>query len=120
MALAVDIASWACLIAGSLFCIAGGIGMIRFPDVYARCHAAGVIDTGGALLILVGLALQAGWTLVTVKLGLIGLLLFFTGPTATHALVKGALAGGLKPLAADLAAEPDAGAPADRDGEARP
>ena len=103
MALAVDIASWACLVAGALLCFAGGIGMIRFPDVYARSHAAGVIDTGGALFILLGLALQAGFTLVTVKLGVIGLLLFFTCPTATHALVNGALAGGLKPLCRDLA-----------------
>ena len=105
MALAVDIASWACLVAGALLCFAGGIGMIRFPDVYARSHAAGVIDTGGALFILFGLALQAGFSLVTVKLGIIGLLLFFTSPTATHALVKGALAGGLKPLCQDYTAE---------------
>ncbi|MCY4395768.1 MAG: monovalent cation/H(+) antiporter subunit G [Rhodospirillaceae bacterium] len=105
MALAVDIASWACLVAGALLCFAGGVGMIRFPDVYARSHAAGVIDTGGALFILLGLALQAGFALVTVKLGLIGLLLFFTSPTATHALVKGALAGGLNPLCHQLTAD---------------
>lgn len=105
MALAVDIASWLCLVAGALFCLSGGIGMIRFPDVYARSHAAGVIDTGGALFILFGLALQAGFSLVTVKLGTIGLLLFFTSPTATHALVKGALAGGLKPLCPEFSAD---------------
>ena len=116
MALAVDIASWLCLVAGALLCVAGGIGMIRFPDVYARSHAAGVIDTGGALFILLGLALQAGFTLVTVKLGLIGLLLFFTSPTATHALVKGALAGGLTPLCRELT-DDETGAAAD---ETRP
>ncbi len=110
MALAVDIASWACLVAGALLCFAGGVGMIRFPDVYARSHAAGVIDTGGALFILLGLALQAGFTLVTVKLVLIGLLLFFTSPTATHALVKSALAGGLKPLCHELTGDETAAA----------
>ena len=110
MSLAIDIASWFCLVAGALFCLAGGIGMIRFPDVYTRSHAAGVVDTGGALFILVGLALQAGFSLVTAKLIVIALLLFFTSPTATHAMVKGALAGGLKPLARDLDAdEPGAG-----------
>lgn len=109
MALAVDIASWLCLVAGALFCLAGGIGMIRFPDVYARSHAAGVIDTGGAYLILLGLALQAGFSLVTVKLLLIGLLLFFTSPTATHALLKGALAGGLQPLCREFSADETAG-----------
>ena len=102
MTLAIDIASWFFLVTGALFCLAGGIGMIRFPDVYARSHAAGVIDTGGAYLILLGLALQAGFSLVTVKLAIIGLLLFFTSPTATHALVKAALAGGLEPLCREL------------------
>ena len=116
MALAVDIASWLCLVAGALLCLSGGIGMIRFPDVYARSHAAGVIDTGGALFILFGLALQAGFSLVTVKLGMIGLLLFFTSPTATHALVKGALAGGLKPVCRELGADETA----EMAGEAQP
>jgi len=101
MALFVDIASWACLVLGTFFCVAGGIGMLRFPDVYTRGHAAGVIDTGGAGFILIGLMFQAGFTLITVKLILILLLLFFTSPTATHALMKGAIAGGLKPLGDD-------------------
>jgi len=98
MALIVDIVSWACLVLGAYFCVAGGIGMLRFPDVYTRGHAAGVIDTGGAGFILIGLMFQAGFTLITVKLILILLLLFFTSLTATHALMKGAIAGGLKPL----------------------
>lgn len=105
-----DIASWACLVIGVLFCVAGGIGLIRFPDVYTRGHAAGVIDTGGAAFILLGLALQAGFTLITVKLVLIFLLLYLTSPTATHALVKGAIAGGLRPVGRDLSeAEETAG-----------
>ena len=49
MTMAVDIASWLCLVAGALLCLSGGIGMIRFPDVYARSHAAGVIDTGAPI-----------------------------------------------------------------------
>jgi len=100
----IDIASWVLLVAGALFCIAGGVGMLRFPDVYSRAHAAGVIDTAGAGLILVGLMLQAGATLITVKLVFILFFLFFTGPTATHALVRAALSGGQKPLTG-----PDAG-----------
>ena len=39
------------------------------------------------------------------KLVLIGLLLFFTSPTATHALVKAALAGGLEPLCREFGAD---------------
>jgi multicomponent Na+:H+ antiporter subunit G len=64
-------------------------------------HAASVIETLGAGLLLFGLLLQAGWTLIAVKLIMIGLLIFFAGPTATHALAHAALARGLKPQAAD-------------------
>jgi multicomponent Na+:H+ antiporter subunit G len=42
--------------------------------------------------------LQAGWTLIMVKLLFIGLMLFLTSPTAAHALTKAALARGVKPL----------------------
>jgi multicomponent Na+:H+ antiporter subunit G len=103
----VDLASWALLVAGALFCVAGGIGMLRFPDVYSRAHAAGVIDTAGAALILIGLMLQAGATLVTVKLVIILFFLFFTSPTSTHALVRAATSGGQKPLTGVQAADKD-------------
>ncbi len=87
MALVLDIASWVLLAAGGALAVIGGIGIVRFPDVYTRSHAAGVTDTGGAALILVGLMLQGGGALVTVKLILILVFIFFTSPTATFALI---------------------------------
>jgi len=92
--------SWACLVSGAAFCVISALGMIRMPDFYTRVHAASVTDTAGAGLLLLGMMLQAGFTLVTVKLIIIGLLIFFTSPTATHALCKAALTRGLKPLLA--------------------
>ncbi len=98
MELAVDIVSWACLVGGSFFVLTGGIGVLRMPDVYTRSHAAGITDTMGALLILVGLMFQAGFTLITAKLLLILLFLLFTSPTASHALNNSAWASGLRPI----------------------
>ena len=98
MSVALDLLSWICLAAGGLFCVVGGIGLIRMPDFYTRMHAASVIDTLGAGLILCGLIIQAGLTLISVKLLLIGLLIFFASPTASHALAKAALTRGLQPL----------------------
>jgi multicomponent Na+:H+ antiporter subunit G len=98
MSAAIDIASWILLVSGGLFCIVGGIGLLRMPDFYTRVHAASVTDTLGVGLILAGLVLQAGWTLVTAKLIVIGLLVFFTSPAATHALARAALGRGLEPL----------------------
>lgn len=100
MSILVDTASWFCLSAGGLFCIIGGIGLIRMPDFYTRMHAASVIETLGAGLILAGLMLQAGLTLVSVKLLMIGLLIFFVSPTATHALARAALIRGVRPMLA--------------------
>lgn len=92
--------SWACIAAGAAFCVIGTIGMIRMPDFFTRAHAASVPDTAGAGLLLAGLMLQAGFTLVTVKLIIIGILIVFTSPTATHALCKAALSRGMRPLLA--------------------
>ncbi len=97
MALAVDILSWLLLMGGAAFAIIAGIGILRFPDVYTRMHAASIGDTMGAWPILAGMMLQAGWTLVTVKLLLILIFLVFTSPTATHALAKAAITAGIKP-----------------------
>jgi len=102
-----DIASWVLLVAGGLFAIVGAIGLLRMPDLFTRMHGASITDTLGAGLILLGLMLQAGFTLVTAKLVLVGLLIFFTSPTATHALARAALARGLKPrLAGEDASKP--------------
>lgn len=98
MSVLADAISWACIVAGALFCVIGAVGMVRMPSFFTRMHAASLIDTLGAGLILLGLMIQAGFTLVTVKLVMLGLLLLFASPTATHALAKAALARGVDPL----------------------
>jgi len=92
-----QILSWVLLVGGSIFTLIGVIGMLRLPDMFARMHGASLIDTMGVILILAGLALQSGWTIVTAKLILITVFILYTSPTATHALAQAALWGGLKP-----------------------
>jgi multicomponent Na+:H+ antiporter subunit G len=87
------------LLAGAGFMLVGGIGILRLPDVYTRSHAAGMTDTLGAGLILIGLMLQGGFTLITVKLILILIFVLYTSPVATHALARACLNGGIRPLA---------------------
>jgi multicomponent Na+:H+ antiporter subunit G len=98
MSAALDMASWALLVAGGLACLVGALGVLRMPDFYTRVHAASLTDTLGAGFVLLGLMLQAGWSLVAVKLAIIGLLIFFTSPAAVHALARAALGHGLQPL----------------------
>ena len=91
-----DIASGALLAGGGFFCIVGAVGLLRMPDFFTRTHAASLIETLGAGLILAGLALQAGFTLALLKLVILGLLILFASPTATHALAKAARERGVE------------------------
>lgn len=99
--LAVDIASGALIAAGSFFILVGAIGLVRMPDVYTRAHATSVIDTVGAGFLILGLMLQAGLTLVTLKLLFILAISFFTLPVVSHALARAALHENVAPKLAE-------------------
>ncbi|MEM9028058.1 MAG: monovalent cation/H(+) antiporter subunit G [Pseudomonadota bacterium] len=90
-------ASWVCICVGSFFVVTGAIGLLRLPDVYARIHAVSLIEGAGAGFILLGLGLQAGFTLIAVKLLFIFLVILFTVPVATHAVAQAALVAGIEP-----------------------
>lgn len=94
---AIDILSWALILVGSFFTVAGAIGLVRMPDVFTRMHAASVIDTGGVGFLVLGLMLQAGLTLVTLKLLFVLALFFFAGPVVAHALARAALHEKIEP-----------------------
>lgn len=93
----IDSLSWALLVTGAVACVIGGIGILRLPDFYTRTHAASITDTAGMMLMMAGLMVQAGLTLVTAKLALIVLFLLITSPTASHALARAALHDGVAP-----------------------
>ena len=103
-----EVLSWLFIGAGSILVLTGGIGLLRLPDFYTRIHAAGITDTMGAWLILVGLMFVAGWTLITAKLVMLLLFLAITSPLSSHALAKAAFMRGLEPmLGRDLVQEGD-------------
>lgn len=90
MNLIIDILSGILLAGGAFFGISGAIGTVRFPDFYTRVHASSVTDTLCAAMIILGLVLQAGFTLITVKLIFILAFLWYTSPAASHAMVRAA------------------------------
>ena len=97
--LVLDLLSWVLLILGGACVLIGGIGGLRLPNFYTRIHASSLTDTMATILIFVGMMLQSGFSLVTMKLFAIMLFLLLTGPTATYALANAALLSGLKPEA---------------------
>jgi multicomponent Na+:H+ antiporter subunit G len=100
MELAREILAWVLILGGCFFVIVGAVGLVRFPDVYTRVHAAGVTDTVGAALLLGGLTLYGGFTIVTIKLLLILAFIFFTSPTSSNAFANAVYSAGIKPLLA--------------------
>ncbi len=91
----------ALMVGGFIFYLAGVVGIIRFPDFYTRLHAAGKLDTLGALIMLGALALlnfhelNADAVQTALKILLAVVFVFLSSPTATHAIVDAGLLGGL-------------------------
>ena len=82
---------------GCFFVFVSAIGIVRFPDFYSRMHPAGKADTMGQTMVLLGLMVFEGFTLVSVKLLFIILFIFIANPTATHALANAAYNSGVEP-----------------------
>jgi multicomponent Na+:H+ antiporter subunit G len=97
----VNIMSFAFMLAGGFFMLSGALGILRMPDFFTRIHPSGIIDSFGAPLVLVGVAMHYGFSFMTLKIILLILLLLITNPTSTHALAQSAILGRLKPLLRD-------------------
>lgn len=89
-----SIAAAILIVVGSLFCFIAALGIVRFPDVYTRLHAASKAGPLGAGLILVGAGLASGDGLVLVRcvIGLVFLIL--VAPISAHLLARAALRSG--------------------------
>jgi len=90
--------------AGLVFVVGGAVGLLRFPDVYARVHAFNASDGLGAALISFGLALCSSDAGVAIRLVLLGLLFAALAPTLTYLVASASHAAGLAPIAGRYAA----------------
>lgn len=76
-----------------VFCAnVGAIGLVRFPDVYIRSHAATVSIIGGAVVSIIGVALISSQLdgAFFAKAVFAALIIVFTSPTGTHAILRAA------------------------------
>ena len=64
------------------------VGIFRLRYVLNRMHAAALCDALGIFLILVGLILLRGWSVVSVKLLLVLVFLWLTSPVASHLIAE--------------------------------
>lgn len=82
------------LVLGALVTLLAAIGIVRFPDLYTRMHAASMAGSVGCGLILIAVALVSFELAVAVRAVLgIGFLLLTT-PVSAHLLARASLHSG--------------------------
>ena len=91
MSAVLDILGAVLLVAGLVFVLVAAVGFVRLPDVFSRLHVTGILDTLGAPLMLLGIAVWSLPELVAAKLGLGLIFLFMTSPLIGHLLSRSAL-----------------------------
>lgn len=77
-----------CLLCGLCVMAIAVFGTYRFRYVMNRMHAAALIDTLGIGLIILGLVLISGFSLLTLKLLLVVLTLWITSPVSSHLIAR--------------------------------
>jgi multicomponent Na+:H+ antiporter subunit G len=82
---------------GLAFMVITALGMMRLPDFYSRVHAVSKSETLGIALVLLGLILHEGATLVSLKLALILVFVAIANPVGAHLLTRAALRTGQSP-----------------------
>lgn len=88
------------LLIGTFFILSSSIGIIRFPDVYTRLHAATKAPTLGIASILIAafLFLYGTHNIVSGKLLLAIVFILLTSPVGGHMLSRAAHRSGVKPF----------------------
>lgn len=88
------------ILSGTFFLFSSSIGVVRFPDVYTRLHAATKASTLGIAGVLIGvfLYLYAFESIVSGKLLLAIVFTMLTAPVSGHMISRAAHRNGVKPI----------------------
>ena len=99
-----DALSAVLLLAGVGLAVGAAVGLVRFPDVFSRMHAATKPSTLGLLLVTLGAALRVQDSGDAVALLLVAAFQLLTAPVAAHMIGRAAYrarAGALDDLVVD-------------------
>ena len=89
-----DVLAAAALLAGCLLSLLAALGMVRFPDLLSRMHAATKPQVLGLVLVLAALALRLRDGTTLGLLLLVVLFQFATAPIASHMAGRAAFRAG--------------------------
>nr|WP_221493531.1 monovalent cation/H(+) antiporter subunit G [Actinomadura coerulea] len=90
-----DVVTAVLLPAGAAFCAVGALGVLRFPDLLTRLHAATKPQTIGLVLVLAGAAPQAGSVAAAAPLLLVAVFQLITAPVAAQTIGAAAYRAGV-------------------------
>ena len=85
------------LVIGALFMLIGGLGVLRFPDLYMRISASTKASTLGAGFALLALAVHFNELGTTMRAFATIVFLVITGPVAAHLISRAAYFVGIAP-----------------------
>ena len=86
---------WICFVLGISFIVMGLlvfvvqlIGVYKFKYILNRMHAAGMGDTMGISLCLIGAMFIFGWSFTSLKIALIVAFLWLASPVSSHLIAR--------------------------------
>ncbi|ASJ05444.1 MULTISPECIES: monovalent cation/H(+) antiporter subunit G [Thermococcus] len=96
---------------GVIFNLLASVGILRFPDVYTRIHAATKCTTFGTIFIVLATVTYAiysyfwierdpSWITIGIHSALVVIFLVLTNPVGAHALGRAARKSGILPYGA--------------------
>lgn len=91
---AVEVVASAFLLGGVFLALVAGVGLLRFPDLFSRMHAATKPATLGMLLVVIGGVLLMPDRSHDAKLLLVAAFQFLTAPVAAHMIGRAAYRAG--------------------------
>ena len=82
---------------GCFLMLTAAIGIVRMPDVFNKCHVVSIVDSASAMSIIGGCCILSGFSVITIKLVVIMIMIVIFTPFSTYALTQAALKGGINP-----------------------
>ena len=88
MTAVLDVLGALLLLGGSVFCLAAALGVLRFPDLLTRLHAATKPQVFGLVLVLSGVVVTLRTWQVALVAVLVVALQILTTPVSSHMLAR--------------------------------
>lgn len=83
------------LVLGSAFMLIAAVGVVRFPDLIIRMHAATKAGGPGVGLVVIAVAVHFAEAQVTTRAALVAVFLLLTAPVAAHLIARAAYLTGV-------------------------